>query len=200
MAGARTTTKILNALAGAESSLTTKNIADGTGIDRIQVSKSCTILRSRGLIGEETVGRFRAMSAGREFLAQGQAVQPGPKGPHTGKPQPQSQGLRARAWAAMRAQGQFTVGGLVEIAVKGGEAYPHNNIRAYVRKLEAAGYVARLRRRQAGTAPTSNGYIRYLLLKNTGPKAPIWRLRTGVLFDPNTRAEINFAPAREPKA
>ena len=198
MAGARTTTKILNALAGAEGLLTTKAIADGTGIDRIQVSKSCTILRSRGLIAQEAVGRFRATPAGREFLAQGQAVQSGPIGPHTGKPRPQ--GLRARAWAAMRAQGQFTVGGLVEIAVKGGEAYPHNNIRAYVRKLEAAGYVARLRRRQAGTAPTSNGYIRYLLLKNTGPKAPIWRPRKGALFDPNTRAEINFAPAREPKA
>jgi DNA-binding IscR family transcriptional regulator len=187
---ARTSTRILGILAGAQGLLSTKAIADCTGIDRTQVSKCCTTLVSRKLIAKVGIGRFEVTKSGREFLAQGRAVTSGPNGPLTGKPKPQ--GLRARAWRAMRYLEKFTVGELVEISIKGGEKQPHSNIRAYLRKLRAAGYVGLLQRRAAGTAVTSNGFNRYLLIRNTGPKAPVWRPDKGVLFDPNTGEEIDL--------
>lgn len=196
--GARTSTKILNVLAGADGLLTTKVLADCTGLDTKQVGNSTALLIRHGLIEREGTGRFRVLDKGRDFLIADEKIVPGPAGPH-GKARRQKESLRARAWAAMRAQGKFTIGGLVEVAVKGKEEQPHANIGAYVRKLEAAGYLSRLPRRQVGTAPTSNGFIRYLLIENTGPKAPIWRPRQGVLFDPNTKAEIDPASTSEPK-
>jgi hypothetical protein len=46
--------------------------------------------------------------------------------------------------------------------------------------------VVKLGRRVQGTAPTSNGFGQYLLLKNTGPLSPTYDSDKGEVYDANT--------------
>lgn len=97
------------------------------------------------------------------------------KGEHRHKGSSQA---RANAWRSMRILREFTVDQLVATAGIG-----KANAYKYVRQLELAGYLGRMRepiRYEVG------GSIVYRLLRNTGPEAPIAWLKGGC-FDPNTR-------------
>lgn len=97
------------------------------------------------------------------------------KGSHT-KSRPEGEG-RACCWRAMRVLGTFTVPQLCMAA----ETTP-SNARFYLRALQAAGYVKKVRACESGKA---GSYDVWSLVRNSGPEAPVWR-KNQTVFDPNT--------------
>lgn len=97
------------------------------------------------------------------------------KGEHRHKGSSQS---RANAWKAMRILRTFGVGEVVATAGIG-----KANAQRYVRQLELAGYLTRVRDQVRGEV---GGHIIYRLVRDTGPHAPIAWLKGGC-YDPNTR-------------
>lgn len=96
-------------------------------------------------------------------------------------------GLRARAWWVMRETGRFTINGLLAIVADGGEADAASNLRKYIHALTRAGVLA-VDGREPPSSPTDNGAKRYRLVRNSGPRAPVWRASRGEVYDPNTGA------------
>lgn len=151
------------------------------------INTACGLVR-RGLLERAERGCYRLTAEGRRVTAEGAPLNCGPQGPH-GKPRrPRRSTLRVRLWRAMRLARKFTVSDLLAAACRGGEAAAESNARHYLRQLEAAGYLQRLGRRVPGTAPTSNGFARWSLVRDSGPEAPVAaKARAGwVVRDPNT--------------
>lgn len=188
--------KLLQALERAGGTLTTSELAEATGIPRKQIAYDCTRLVARRFIERVATGRFRNTAAGSRLARAGGIVKCGPCRPHTGR-RKAPPGLRTRAWRAMALLEKFSVPDLVELAAKGTEANAENNLQRYLRILERAGYVRRLRAREPGTKPTSNGFLRYMRLKHTGPQAPVLSERKKTLYDPNTRETIKLGGGHE---
>ena len=91
-------------------------------------------------------------------------------------------------WQCMRVLRIFTLPQLR--AVTGCSAH---NAKRYVRCLEQAGYVRRLRERQRGVA---GSHTVFALIEDTGPVAP--RGQTdGTLYDPNLHEVIPLARAAQ---
>jgi len=85
---------------------------------------------------------------------------------------------RQKAWHCMRLRVRFTLSDLEVIAAIG-----YTNAKRYVRMLERAGYLRRVAR--------SNGRpgvcAAWVLIRNSGPKAPILRTTDPPqVYDPNT--------------
>lgn len=183
---ALTATRILRTLAEAEGGLTVAGIASRTGIDRKQTARSCGVLLHRALVARPRVGLYEITASGRELDRRGEAVRCGPQAPLTGPCKRPTETLRVRCWRALRQLQKATVPDLVQLAERGDERDGVGNARRYVNALVASGHVVVMARREPGTAPSSNGFKRYLLVRNTGPKAPVWRMRRGEVYDPNT--------------
>ena len=71
---------------------------------------------------------------------------------------------------------------LDELETLGGAS--RGDAQRYTLVLLKAGYLVRLRP-AAGTAPTSNGFGRYLLIRNSGPTAPVYRAGKDDVWDRN---------------
>lgn len=139
-------------------------------------------------------GCYEATAAGRTAHAKG--YKPGPQRAHTGDAKPRQNTFRQRVWKTLRLRRKASSFDLLTNAGDGGKA-TEDNLHHYLRGLERAGYVQRLARRAPGTAPTSNGYAVWLLLKDTGPLAPIVSVRKAELRDPNTSETVSLAEASE---
>lgn len=96
-------------------------------------------------------------------------------------------GLRGRAWWLMRTTARFTLDELLLTLADGSECDAPGNLRKYLRGLERAGVLKRLKRREPGTAPTSPGHVIWRLARDLGPLAPVWREQSGAsaVWDPN---------------
>ena len=92
----------------------------------------------------------------------------------------------------MRIQRGFTINNLLVASTQGGERNAANNLRRYLKALAGAGVVRRMKRRVAGTRPTSNGFLKYQLLRDIGEIAPTLRPQTGVLYDHNSGQELEL--------
>lgn len=161
-------------------------LAEILPLTRAQVSSACARLISRALVVRIETGCFRATGDGLVALARGVDIKSGPRGPRpAGAPARRVRHVtqRDRLWQAMRIKGKFSVPELLELA--GGSAA---NAQRYLARLARAGYLLELPRRGAGTAPTSNGFKRWALIRDTGPLAPLWRPRLRQVFDPNLPA------------
>ncbi|OHD24108.1 MAG: hypothetical protein A2Y38_12285 [Spirochaetes bacterium GWB1_59_5] len=95
-------------------------------------------------------------------------------------------GLRQRAWWVMRRRISVTLPELLSTLADGTERDAASNLGRYLRALEKAGIIRREAARQPGAATTSNGHIRYQLIINAGRKAPVWRIKSEVVYDPNS--------------
>ena len=180
---------VLSALAG-QDCLTTEQIAAQTGMARRAVVSGAACLISRGYLERAEVGCYRLTEAGREAKRVGVPLTSGPNRPlNLARPKKwRRRTFRDRLWAAMRLKGKFTIGDLLDVARQPGEDGYENALR-YVRALANAGVVNRLRRRVPGTAITSNGFVRFTLVRDLGPAAPIVRAGAKV-WDPNAGATI----------
>lgn len=141
-------------------------------------------LARRGL-AVSVCGAYMATPEGMEFIASGREIKRGPTGP-SGKPRVVENTLRALAWRAMRIKGKFGLDDLARACLDGSETArdPVNNLNRYVSALAACGYLVEMKRRTPGSALTSPGKKRWLLARDTGPKAPI-RRDNGDVWDPN---------------
>lgn len=129
-------------------------------------------------------GCYTLTSAGKAFLAEGKRIASGQ--PKSGtRVRIKAGGLRLLAWRAMRILQKFSVNDLLKHCTAGGEADAAGNLGKYVRALTRAGYLAELRR-EPGTALTSNGFKRWLMLCDSGPQAPVWNQTRQTVTDPNT--------------
>ena len=180
------TQRVLAAVAALGDGATVAAIAKATGIDPRAVSKGCCQLRGRSLVSRGETGRYTLAKAGKTFLAAKREVKRGPCGPHTGRRRVARNNLRQRLWRALRAQRKASLPELVQLAARGDERAPLSSARNYMRILVATGYVVELPLRATGTMPTSNGFKRYSLIRDSGPKAPESHPARGEVFDPNT--------------
>lgn len=74
------------------------------------------------------------------------------------------------------------------------EADAVNDASRYIRILKAAGYLAEMRGRAPGSRPGSNGFKRFRLIRNTGPRAPLHRSKLAILHDFNTGEDVACSP------
>ena len=90
----------------------------------------------------------------------------------------------------MRLRRRFVLADLVSDAATADDRNPEDNLLRYLRALRRAGYIAELPNRAAGTAPTSNGFKRWMLAKDTGPRAPIILSKVAAIRDQNTGEDV----------
>ena len=166
------------------------DLATALGVTRKQVSDAASRLAARGYLERHAAGAYQLTPAGQTAAAAGERITSGGRGHvRTGRDT-----LRQRAWRAMRVRRNFTVGDLISDAARDGEdGYKH--IQRYLWTLQAAGYVIGAGR-QPGGRPTSNGARIYQLMRDTGPRAPVYRTEAGVVRDQNTGEDLPCAPRR----
>lgn len=162
-----------------------------TGMDAVQIERAALKLRKHGLMEKTARGCHKLTESGVAAAAEGKQLRSGPNGGWTG-PKVNKASLRIRAWRAMRLKEKFSLPDLAMLCAQGEEKDIISNLRKYVHALERAGYLTRMARREPGTAPTSNGHIRWWLQpeKNTGLQAPVWSADKNTVYDPNTEQTI----------
>lgn len=164
--------------------LTVVEIAAALDVTTHDVSSATVQLVSRGLVDRKAVGCFALTEDGDAWRASGRSLSASAPRP-TALPTCKRPGLTLgdRAWAALRIRQKATIGDLVELARRS-ETTAEKRIGAYVVALERAGYV----RRMAKLAPTHSGgrAVRWLLVRDTGPLAPVVRVKRRDVWDRNT--------------
>lgn len=154
-------------------------------LNRRQVSNGAAGLIRRGFVERADIGCYQLTRAGIEARESGVSLTSGPRAPLTGRRRTRKVTFAARLWKAMRAMRSFTVDDLVALAVRA-ERDPLTMAYRYVKAMERAGYVLATPRRKPGTALTSNGHKHYILVRDTGPEAPVLSMRHRAILDPNT--------------
>lgn len=172
---------VVEALTGG-ACLTTAALAEVTRLEGRDVAKACSSLVSRGWIVRRERGCFELSESGRKAVTAGEIITSGPTRPLTqAEPRrPRRRTVRDKMWAAMRVLQKFRIADLQTMA-----GASRDNAQRYVGALERTGYLIRLRP-EPGSAPTSNGYQRWLLVRNSGPAAPVYRANAGDIYDRNT--------------
>lgn len=162
--------------------LTTQALAEVTGLDPRRVADACCRLVSRGWIVRRERGCFELSETGRKAIEAGETITGGPTGPLTQATprRPRRRTVRDKMWCAMRTLMKVRISDLETMA-----GASRDNAQRYVGALEKTGYLTRLRT-EPGTAPTSNGHCRWLLVRNSGPEAPVYRPRNADVYDRNT--------------
>lgn len=117
-------------------------------------------------------GGYRITDAGRKALADGWTGKSGSQR----TTMREASGVSVRVWRALRVRQKASLDELETLVGTGGEKALRSGIAKYVCALEKAGYLVRL-----GAARD-----RFLLARNSGPDAPLWRSRNGSVYDPNT--------------
>lgn len=178
---------LLHALAEAPAERTVADLAAHLGRDRVAVDKSLVVLLRRELIERPAPGIYRIAAAGHALLATGGAVRAGAPGhPRRAKAQPTVlRHLRHRLWTALGHRRKATLPELLLLTCQGNERAAEHNARRYLRLLERTGYLIRLPARASGVALTSPGHIKWLVVRWTGPHAPVARARFTAVYDPN---------------
>lgn len=176
-----------------------------TGLGAKQVEDATLRLRKHGLITRTGPGCHKLTAAGRAACLAGARVRSGPRGQETGH-RTRDAGLRQRAWNALRMGKKMTIDDIIMRAAAGGERDPRANLGKYLRALARAGYVCQMPVREAALNASSNGCVRWWLVNNTGPIAPVWRVSRDTLWDQNIMQEVELqsgyiaAPRRRPAA
>lgn len=177
--------------AGRES---TAGLAVRLGISAKRASKAASALVLRGYLVRIQAGLFKPTSTGTVATLSGKAITSGPIDADANVlHRAPTYGFRDRLWQSMRMRVSFTLQDIVSDAVDT-EVDAINDASRYIRILKGAGYVRDLPGRVAGTRPGSNGYKRFRLVKNTGPRAPLHRSKRGLIHDFNTGEDVSCAP------
>jgi hypothetical protein len=186
---ARVSHTVLTAMPAGEG-IALRRLANRTGLRHAQIVMAMDRLSKRGLVVHTALGKYLRTPAGDAFIAAGAEVKPGPSAggnrPLRSDDAAGRDTLRDRAWSALRQLKKATIPELIELAGKGTEADATSNLRRYLWKLATYEIVAKLKRRVPGLAPTSNGFVQFVLVRDLGPKAPLWRSSTRHLIDRNS--------------
>lgn len=171
------------------------DIAAALDLTHVQVGKATGELIARGYLERVERGCFQLTSEGAQAVRDGVRICSGSNGPVTGIRKPVRGTLRQRAWKAMQIQRVFTIPDLAMIVSRDNPAAAYNSLQAYLRQLVAAGYVMRSLRKAPGTAITSNGFNRFSLVRDTGPRAPVYSKKRGAFHDFNTGEDVPCSPS-----
>jgi len=182
--------------------ITEKRMAELTGFGEKAVADSCLLLRKRGLLVKTDRGCHKLTAAGRAANEEGVKLHSGPNGKHNGR-YVRRNSLRERAWRAIRIKVKFAIDDLAMLAAEGGERDIKSNLGKYLRALARAGYVRQLPVRELPLSLSGPGCVRYVLLRDTGPKPPVWRLDSKEIWDQNLEqtfpmGEMQFASRKRP--
>ena len=161
------------------------DLAAAQDLTHSQFGQAAALLICRGLVERVEIGCFRLTDAGRAAIADGVRIESGVTGPDRALRIPPRKSIRQRAWNVMRIQKVFTVPDLATAVQMSGDGDVVENLRRYCSELARAGYLLRSARRQPGTAPGSNGFAVYTLIRNTGRLAPVYSRKTGTIHDFN---------------
>jgi hypothetical protein len=187
---------ILTAIAEAAAAdcFTARDIERATGMSAKQVENAVGKLRRHDLVQLVTPGCLRITEAGRAAAAGRARIRSGPRGQQPGA-RGRADGLRVRAWRAMRLRRKFSVGDLVALCAQGDERNPESNLLKYIRALTRAGILVELARRETPLSPTSNGAKRWWLMesRDPGPLAPSVRWQRNQVYDPNSEVLHDMA-------
>ena len=172
--------------------VTEQRLAELTGYSAKQIENACQNLRRHAFIERTGKGCHRLTAAGKEAIETGYNLRGGPRGPQQNGQRRRDRGMRQRIWNCLRMGKKVTIGDIAMLAVTGEERDPLSNIRKYLTGLKRAGYVLTLKREKP-LNPTSNGSLRWVLISDTGPAAPVIRVSRQTVFDPNLEQEIAMA-------
>ena len=205
-------TRILTEIPPAPRSTTPGALAQILQTDQDQVIQGAGRLKRRGLIIVSEPGRYQRTAAGNAVIKAGTEIKPGPMRPGIDAAESKrrvrpprkdmmidSGSLRERAWSALRILRKATIPEILELAANGDDGRdPAANIRRYLDQLARFGLVVRLDRRTPGIADTSNGCIRYAVIRDW-PRAPLWQAASDRLIDRGTGEPIATEGAPIPK-
>lgn len=181
-------------LVASRRSVTTVAASLALDVPAKRISKAASSLIARGYLTRSRNGLYGITIAGADAAASGKGITSGPiDASATVLARPVTDGLRDRLWRSMRLRGSFTIHDVVCDAVDG-EADAVTDAGRYIRHLKAAGYIRDLPGRVPGTRPGSNGFKRFRLVRNTGPRAPLHRSKLGVIHDFNIGEDVPCAP------
>ncbi|WP_321392756.1 helix-turn-helix domain-containing protein [Emcibacter sp.] len=172
---------------GPEQCLTIEEMSRQSNLTRHALQDGAQKLLSAGYVERIEAGCYRLTNKGKTAKVDDTTLTSGPKGPLTFSKKTSFDSFTARIWRAMRVSRKFTVPDLVMLAKQGNEKEPEAAAGKYIRRLYQAGYLQLLPRREKGTAPTSNGFKKYLLVRDDGELHPRYRPKTGKVYDPNTK-------------
>lgn len=189
--GAVATALLHNLASGA--CLTADQMAGSLGVTRAQAVTAAGKLIRRGYLVKMATGCFQLSESGSAAAASGEVITSGPIG-KTGAIATHRNTFRERAWIAMRIRRRFTIGQIVASAGREGERNARENARKYISQLCRAGFVKQLLNRQPGTCMGSNGFKRFMLARDTGPRAPVYRAELQVIHDFNTGEDVPCSP------
>jgi predicted transcriptional regulator len=159
--------------------LTTEELAVATGLTRKQVTQAVGKLVARGLLERAERGCFKRSTAGQGVLDSGESLSSAPL-TRSAKTSRRRRGLRLRVWEAIRLARKGTVAEIEQLALAS-ERDP-GGVQRYLLALCRGGYLRRMKASHYKEA-------RYLLVRDTGPDAPMLRRSKDRLFDPNTGEE-----------
>lgn len=158
-------------------------------LTRPQAYNAASKLLRRGYLQRMAVGCYQLTDAGCAAAAAGEVITSGPRGP-IGKVREYRDTLRERAWRAMRIRRRFTVPDLISDASSVADKNPRDNLHRYLQGLCGAGIVIELPNRATGTKPSSPGFKRWMLSRDTGPRAPVILTSRQVVHDFNTGEDL----------
>lgn len=186
---------VLNALASGQMKHVSQLEAE-MDIKRQFIINTASRLVIDGYIERTEKGVYRITKAGKKIIDDGIELKSGKPAKRTGVRKMRADSLRQRMWNAMRHQGgkPFSLPDILTVALKKDEETTHtyNNAGQYMRQLKKTGFLLTLTRRQPGTAPGSNGFQLYKVIRDNGDTAPVVRVRKKQVFDPNTREVFSW--------
>lgn len=160
-------------------------VAIVAGLTELQLENTVRVLRRRGYVAADDNGNLRLTPAGFTAHAEGQRITSGPVGAQSGHRLYGNGGTRQKLWNALRLGKKLTADELLLMAGCDEPERHRDNAGKYLRALARAGYVNRLAMREGKQHSTSNGAIRWLLVSDTGPRAPQWNVSKSQIYDPN---------------
>lgn len=170
------------------------DLAASLGLTRDQVSNAAALLISRGLVERVDRGCFQLTAAGCEAVGSGVTIESGVTGATRTIRRSLRGSIRQRAWNVMKIQRVFTIQSLTTAVATSADGDVAENLRRYCRELCRAGYLSLSSRREPGTAPSSNGFAVYSLMRSTGALAPVFSQKKQAIHDFNTGEDTPCAP------
>jgi len=166
---------ILRAI-GSDACLTIEALEAATGLSRKAISQACTKLVYRGFVDRVETGCFQLTKEGRIVVSNNAVLNSAPIRPF-GKKRKHGKSMRIRIWRAVRLKQKFTISDIVTLASKNEKA-PRDSVQRYLRLLFQSGYLRDLK--------SDKRTRRYVLIRDTGPEAPMIQRDKKAVYDPNT--------------
>jgi hypothetical protein len=140
----------------------------------------------------ETAGLVTALGGGKYQLTELARQLRAGIGDPARKSHPSDSAVSAAVWRTLRRQTVCTVFDIQSTLDLPDDA---GTIRSVLSRLVRTGYVARMAKREPGLRQGNGGRVRYRLIQDTGPLAPIWNPGTRRLVDRNTGVTIEIKRA-----